>query len=76
MPSCLYGEETEFEILSCFFLSNLDSTSGTKKVRQAQQLKEAKASKQVLNPERQPLIFWCFKEPVTNSELNYPLFSF
>lgn len=47
MPSCLYREETEFEILSCFFLSNLDSTSATKKVRQAQQLKEAKTTKQV-----------------------------
>lgn len=44
-PACI--EETEFEILSCFFLSNLDSTSDTKKVRQAQQLKEAKTTKKV-----------------------------
>lgn len=40
-------EETEFEILSCFFLSNLDSTSDTEKVRQAQQLKEAETTTKI-----------------------------
>lgn len=33
--------------MSCFFLSNLDSTSDTEKVRQAQQLKEAKTTKKI-----------------------------
>lgn len=33
--------------MSCFFLTNLDSTSGTEKVRQAQQLKEAKTTKKI-----------------------------
>lgn len=33
--------------MSCFFLTNLDSTSDTEKVRQAQQLKEAKTTKKI-----------------------------
>lgn len=40
-------EETEFEILSCIFLSNLDSTSDTEEVRQAKQLKEAETTTKI-----------------------------
>lgn len=44
-PACI--EETEFEIMSCFLLTNLDSASDREKVRPVQQPKEVKTTKKI-----------------------------
>lgn len=66
-PACI--EETEFEIMSCFLLTNLDSTSD-KEVRPVQQLKEVKTTKKIsAEPKREQLIFYCKVEYMKNSDL-------
>lgn len=56
--------------MSCFLLTNLDSTSDREKVRPVQQLKEVKTTKKIsAEPKREQLIFYCKVEYMKNSDL-------